>query len=95
MVMSRNSNVYGAEGLSARAVEVYLYLQDRANKEGTCYPSIKTIARDTKLSVSTVKRGIADLVAHGDIKTEQRWRENGGRSSKLYILPPRDSPAQN
>jgi len=92
--MSRNSNVYAAADLPSRAVTVYLYLQDRANKEGTCYPSIKTIAKDTKLSVSTVKRGIADLVAHGDIRTEQRWRENNGRSTLLYHLPPRDSPAQ-
>jgi len=88
--MRRNRNIYADAELPSRAVTVYLYLQDRANKEGTCYPSIKTIAGDTKLSVSTVKRGIADLAAHGDIKTEQRWRENGGRSSKLYILPPRD-----
>ena len=93
--MNRNHNVYNAGDLPSRAVMVYLYLQDRANKDGTCYPSIKTIAKDTKLSVSTVKRGIADLVAHGDIQTEQRWRENGGRSTILYQLPPRGKSDQN
>jgi len=85
--MNRNRNIYGAEDLSHRAVSVYMYLRDRANKDGTCYPAIKTIAKDLKLSVSTVKRAIADLVEHGDLQTEQRWRENGGRSTILYQIP--------
>ena len=52
--------IYEAE-LPHRAVAVYLYLKDRANKEGTCYPAIGTIARELHLSVSTVKRAISDL----------------------------------
>jgi len=84
--MSQYRKIYDAADLPSRAKFVYRYLQDRANKDGTCYPAIKTIAKDTSLSVSSVKRGIADLVENGFITTEQRWRENGGRSSKLYIL---------
>ena len=58
--MSERRKIYEAE-LPHRAVAVYLYLQDRANAEGTCYPAIGTIARELNLSVSTVKRAISDL----------------------------------
>ena len=58
--------IYEAE-LPHRAVAVYLYLKDRANKEGTCYPAIGTIAKELHLSVSTVKRAISDLEENGFI----------------------------
>ena len=77
--------IYQAE-LPHRAVAVYLYLKDRANKEGTCYPAIGTIARELHLSVSTVKRAIHDLECAGFIQKKQRWRENGGKSSLLYEI---------
>ena len=37
-----------------RAVAVYLYLKDRADKEGTCYPAIGTIARKLHFSVMLI-----------------------------------------
>ena len=77
--------IYEAE-LPHRAVAVYLYLKDRANKEGTCYPAIGTIARELNLSVSTVKRAISDLEEKGFIRKKQRWRDNGGRSSLLFEI---------
>ena len=75
-----------AEDISHRAVTVYMYLRDRADKDGKCYPAIGTIAKELKLSRSTVKRAIADLEKTGHLSKEQRWRENGGRSSLLYTL---------
>lgn len=75
-----------AEDLPHRAKAVYMYLRDRANKGGRCYPAIGTIAKELKLSRSTVKRAIADLEKTGHLSKEQRWRENGGRSSLLYTL---------
>ena len=81
--MLSRKKIYEA-GLPHRAVAVYLYLQDRANKEGTCYPAIGTIARELSLSSSTVKRAIRDLEKNGFIRKKQRWRENGGRSSLLF-----------
>lgn len=77
--------IYEAE-LPHRAVAVYLYLKDRANKEGTCYPAIGTIARELHLSVSTVKRAISDLEENGFIRKKQRWRDNGGRSRLLFKI---------
>lgn len=81
----KRREIYKAD-LPHRAVAVYLYLSDRANKEGTCYPAIGTIARELSLSVSTVKRAISDLEKGGFIKKTQRWRDNGGRSSLLYEI---------
>ena len=63
-----------------------MYLRDRSDKNGQCYPSIGTIARELHLSRRTVERAIQDLLQAGLLKTEQRWWENGGRSSLLFIL---------
>ena len=72
--------------LSHRAVAVYTYLYDRANKKGECWPSVNTIAGDIKLSPATVRRAIKDLKKAGLIETEQRYREQGGISTLLFKL---------
>lgn len=76
---------YGGK-LPHRAVAVYLYLRGRANKEGQCWPYLHTMARDLKLSVRTVQRGIADLKQAGYLETEQRYRQSGAKSSLLFRL---------
>lgn len=78
-------NLYREE-LPSRAKIVYMYLKDRSNAEGECWPAIKTIAKDTSLSMSTVKRAIADLIRCGLLKKESRYRENGSNSSNRYFL---------
>lgn len=84
------TSLYSSE-LPHRARAVYMYLYDRADKDGKCYPAIGTVAKELKLSRSTVKRAIADLEKSGRLRKEQRWRENGGKSSNLYYLIQRDS----
>ncbi|MBR5947174.1 MAG: helix-turn-helix domain-containing protein, partial [Clostridia bacterium] len=51
--MSRLDPVYRSE-LPHRARTVYIYLADRANKDGECWPAIPTIAKELKLSQTTV-----------------------------------------
>ena len=58
-----------------------MYLKDRCDAKGECWPAINTIAKDTSLSRSTVKRAIADLIRCGLLKKESRYRENGSNSS--------------
>ena len=58
--MSRLDFLYRQE-LPHRAVSVYTYLADRANKDGECWPAIPTIASELKLSQSTVRRALHDL----------------------------------
>jgi GntR family transcriptional regulator len=78
-------NLYKEE-IPTRAKIVYMYLKDRSNKEGECWPAIRTIAKDTSMSVSTVKRAIADLIRCGLLCKEYRYRENGSNSSNRYFL---------
>ena len=77
--------LYRAE-LPHRAVSVYVYLKDRANKDGECWPAIPTIARELKLSESTVRRALRDLRRGGYLTTVQRYRTKGGKSSLLYKI---------
>ena len=72
--------------LPHRARAVYIYLANRANRNGECWPAIPTIARELKLSQSTVRRALRDLREAELITTEQRLRSNGGKSSLLYTL---------
>lgn len=83
--MSKLNFIYRME-LLHRAVSVYIYLADRANKEGECWPSIPTIAAELKLSQSTVRRALQDLRKAGLLETEQRYRTKGGKSSLLYKI---------
>lgn len=81
-------SIYQDQELGHRAKAVYIYLKDHANKEGTCWPGIKTIAAGVSLSRSTVKRALDDLVQAGLVVKSSRWRENGSLSSNLYhVLP--------
>lgn len=83
--MGYYTRVYNSD-LPSRAVMVYMYLKDRADVNGQCYPSIATMSKDLKLSRSTVKRAVADLAKAGLVTRDQRWRENGGKSSNIYFL---------
>jgi DNA-binding MarR family transcriptional regulator len=84
--MSCFESIYRAD-LPARAKAVYMYLRGRSGKDGGCWPSIGAIAAGLSLSRSTVKRALADLKRAGFLRTEPRYRENGSRSSNLYVTP--------
>jgi len=83
--MGRLEFLYNTD-LPHRAISVYIYLYDRANKQGECWPAVSTIAKDLKLSSSTVRRALKDLRKECLIETEQRYRTKGGKSSLLYKL---------
>ena len=72
--------------LPNRAIAVYLYLRGRANKEGFCWPAVPTMARELKMSESSIRRALRDLVQEGFLKVEKRQRESGADSSNLYAL---------
>ena len=84
--MRKLQEIYDDQNLTHRAKTVYLYLSDRADVLRKCWPSIGTIARELALSRSTVQRAIQDLREQGYLETQQRWRENGGKSSLLFRL---------
>lgn len=73
--------------LPANAVNVYKALLQYANRTTwCCFPSVKTIAYDTKLSVRTVRRQLTILEARGYILRIPRKRENQGYTSNMYFL---------
>lgn len=79
-------NIYADEELSHRARAVYMYLRDRSGSEGKCWPGVKRIASDLHLSRRTAQRALADLERAGYIKRDERFRENGSRTSNLYTV---------
>lgn len=79
------NQIYSAN-LTKRATLVVFYLVNRANKEFTCFPAVKTIAKDCNMSMRTVQRAINDLIDAGYVKKDYRFRDNGGQSSNLYTL---------
>lgn len=75
--------------LKPRARLVLNCLALHCNKDGQCFPSIKTIAKECGYSVNTVKRALDDLVKAGFITKEARFdteRKHGGQTSNLYTL---------
>ena len=70
-----------------------MYLRDRADSEGKCWPGIKTIASDMRLSRSTVKRALTDLEQHGYLQKIPRYRDNGG-PVKIYAQNCLQAPAE-
>ena len=83
--MTDLKKLYQSE-LPNRAIAVYLYLRGRANKEGFCWPAIPTMARELKMSESTIRRALRDLVREGFLVIEERQRESGADSSNRYFL---------
>jgi len=75
--------------LKPRARLVLNCLALHANKDGQCFPSIKTIAKECGYSVNTVKRALDDLVQGRFVIKEARFdmeRKHGGQTSNLFTL---------
>lgn len=68
-------------GLSHKAVSVYCYLANRADKYGECFPSVRRIAEDLKVSKTTVFRAFNEL-----LERFPRHHIQGGRRSSLYKI---------
>ena len=84
--MSYFGTIYADPELPSRARAVYMYLRDRSDAEGKCWPGINTIASDMKLSRSTVKRAPHDLEQYGYLEKAPRHRANGSSTSNLYTI---------
>ena len=61
-------------------------LADRANDNGSCWPSIKTLSADTGFHSSTVKRALHTLKGSGYLTIEARSRKDGSQTSNRYTL---------
>lgn len=65
---------------------VFIYLKKFADSNNQCFPSHKTLARLTKISVNKIKSTLTELEEKGVIEKTNRKNENGGKTSNLYTL---------
>lgn len=73
-------------GLSHKAVSVYCYLANRADKNGECFPAIRRIAEDLNLSKSTIYRAFNELEERNLLERKARYHTQGGQRSSLYKI---------
>lgn len=81
--MSRLDFLYSSD-VSSKAVAVFLYLLDHANKQGECWPSIPTIAEDLKISESTVRRAVKELKKAGLLTTSSDFGKTAAKA--VYVI---------
>lgn len=84
--MSFFGEIYTDVTLSHRAKSVYMYLRDRSDGHGKCWPGIRTIASDLNISRSTAKRALSELERHGYLEKQTHFRNNGSNTSNLYTI---------
>ena len=75
---------YDDEELNATETLIYQVLCRYQGKHIDCFPSHKTIAKQSKRSVSTVKRALLALERRGYISKIPQKRPDGGKSSNRY-----------
>ena len=70
---------------------VYLALAKHADGEGTCWPSMVTIARVARVCRSKAFEAIKHLEACGYLRRTARFRPDGGVTSNTYQLMPMET----
>lgn len=70
-------------GISVYAFRVYCHIARRANRSGSAFPGMESIARVCKISESSAKRAVKELEERGLLEVR---RSAGGSQSNTYIL---------
>lgn len=76
--------------LTGNDIHVYTYLVACSNaKDGMAWPSLESIATDTRLSRATVSRAITNLTGSGLVVIKKRTtrKTKRGRGVNMYFLP--------
>jgi len=76
------------QALGPVEVLVYIALAKHADGEGSCWPSMATIAKVARVCRSKAFQAIKHLEALGYIKRTARFRADGGVTSNAYKLMP-------
>lgn len=82
------------ESVSGNAKLVYMCLMARTSRTATAWPSHARIARESGMSVSTVKVALAELKKLGVVSWRPQITESGGRSSNMYSILTQLPPSQ-
>ena len=82
-----NNKIFSEDiDISANAKLVYMYLCKCADCFGKSWPAHKSIAGACSISVSSVKLAIKELEEKKLLNVSHRYREEGGKSSNLYMI---------
>ena len=79
--MNSFRNIYNSN-LSHRARSVYMYLKDRADSEGRCWPAIRTIAQE--LGLSTLRSSGHWMISAGPVCCKRTHA--GGKTGVLLPI---------
>lgn len=80
-------NKVSCADISPTARTVYRALLQYANRETwSCYPSVRTLMKDTGLCERTIRNQLKILSDRGLILKIPRTRENNGCSSNMYFF---------
>ena len=71
--------------LNSNEFRILCYLIARS-KNGECFPSVGTIAKDIYISKRTVMRSIENLIKENYIQKENRIIGSGKKTSNLYTI---------
>ena len=82
--MSNSWIVFQDDELTSTQKLVYYCLCRFQGKNEDCFPSHRTIAKQCKISLSTVKRAISALEKQGYIERVPQKRPDGGNTSNRY-----------
>jgi GntR family transcriptional regulator len=80
------NDVFENPSMSKEDLMVYLALSYHSNREGKCFPSLKTLCRESRSSKPTVLRSITRLNNMGEIIIIRRKSQKGGYTSNLYVI---------
>lgn len=72
--------------LGSAAFRVLAALGRHGDKDGWCYPSLKTLADDLGISKQAISKSIQQLVALGYVIVRQQHRADGSRTVNQYRL---------
>ena len=82
--MSQSWVVFDDDDITSTQKLVYYCLCKFQGEHADCFPSHRTIAKQCKIHVSTVKRAIDALIKQRYIEKRQQKRPDGGTSSNRY-----------
>lgn len=81
------SNCIFEFGLKAIPFTVYCCLVKHSDKKsGCCFPSRKKLAKLCNISLQSVDNALRELEAVGLVAKQERFRQNGSRTSNCYIV---------
>ena len=78
-----NTIIKSEDHLTAKAAAVLHNLALHSNKNNECFPALKTIARECRLSLRTVQRALDELLSAGIITKKHNYRPNGSQTSNI------------